>query len=73
MQTRQLAANEPADTDRRTGLGIPLTRWGFPAVLSGVVLYGAAMLGVAAIGGWGGIVGALCLGALLLAMIVASC
>lgn len=54
-------------------LGAPLTRWGFPALLGGLVLYGAAALGVAAIGGWVGIAAVFCLAALRLAVIVAAC
>lgn len=74
MRTRQQTGDDREHgPSRRWSLGAPLTRWGFPALLGGLVLYGAAALGVAAIGGWVGIAAVFCLAALLLAVIVAAC
>lgn len=73
MHTRQ----RPEADRTRTSIGhwspaAPLTRWSFPALLGGLALYGAAALGLAAIGGWLGIAAVFCLAALLLAVIVAA-
>lgn len=74
MQTQRIPENARADTPgRRSVLGAPLINWGPPAVLGCLVLYGAAALGLAAIGGWIGIAAVFCLAALLLAVIVAAC
>ena len=58
---------------RRSVRGAPLTSWGFPTVLSGLILYAASALGPAAIGGWLGMAAASCLTAPLVAVMVAAC
>jgi hypothetical protein len=73
METRRTEDDRSGSAGRRSVLAAPLTRWNFPAAVGGLILYGAAALGVAAIGGWLGIAAALCLAALLVAVIVAAC
>ncbi len=62
----------PGEEARHPGRGVRLGRLPVPAVLVGVALFLGAGLGLAAIGGWTGIVAVLCLGAIMVATVAAA-